>query len=57
MTEKVIQSPIVSNNEFRIDRSEIAMGIAVVGILMVMIIPLPTLLLDLLLSCSFTISL
>ena len=57
MTEKVIQSSIVSNKEFRIERSEIAMGVAVVGILMVMIIPLPTLLLDLLLSCSFTLSL
>ena len=57
MTEKVIQSPIVSNKEFRIDRSEIAMAIGVVSILLVMVIPLPTLLLDLLLSCSFTVSL
>jgi flagellar biosynthesis protein FlhA len=57
MTEKVIQSPVLSRESFRLERSEVCMAAAVVAILLVMIIPLPTLLLDILLSCSFTISL
>jgi len=57
MTEKVIQSPVLSRENFRLERSEVCMAGAVIAILLVMIIPLPTLLLDILLSCSFTISL
>jgi len=56
MTEKVIQSPVLSRESFRLERSEVCMAGAVIAILLVMIIPLPTLLLDILLSCSFTIS-
>jgi flagellar biosynthesis protein FlhA len=56
MTEKVIQSPVLSRENFRLERSEVCMAGAVISILLVMIIPLPTLLLDVLLSCSFTIS-
>jgi flagellar biosynthesis protein FlhA len=57
MTEKVISSPIGSKEGIRFDRTEVAMAVAVVSVLMVMVIPLPSLLLDILLSCSFTISL
>jgi flagellar biosynthesis protein FlhA len=57
MTEKVIQSPVLSRENFPLERSEVCMAGAVIAILLVMIIPLPTLLLDILLSCSFTISL
>jgi flagellar biosynthesis protein FlhA len=57
MTEKAIQSPVLSRENFRLERSEVCMAGAVIAILLVMIIPLPTLLLDILLSCSFTISL
>ena len=57
MAEKVISSPIGSKEGIRFDRTEAAMGVAVVAVLMVMVIPLPPLLLDILLSCSFTISL
>jgi flagellar biosynthesis protein FlhA len=57
MTEKVIQSPVLSRENFRLERSDLCMAGAVIAILLVMIIPLPTLLLDVLLSCSFTIAL
>jgi flagellar biosynthesis protein FlhA len=57
MAEKAIPSPLIPTGEIRIERSEIAMAIGVVSILMVMVIPLPTLLLDILLSCSFTVAL
>ena len=57
MTEKVIQSPVLSREHFRLERSEVCMAGAVIAILLVMIIPLPTLLLDVLLSLSFTIAL
>jgi flagellar biosynthesis protein FlhA len=56
MTEKVIQSPVLSRESFPLERSEVCMAGAVIAILLVMVIPLPTLLLDILLSCSFTIS-
>ena len=57
MAEKVISSPLVSREGIRFNRAEVAMAVAVISILMVMVIPLPALLLDILLSCSFTISL
>jgi flagellar biosynthesis protein FlhA len=57
MTEKVLQSPVLSREGFRLERSDVSMAGAVIAILLVMIIPLPTLLLDVLLSLSFTISL
>ena len=40
-----------------LEQSDILTGIGVVGILLLMIFPLPTILLDILLSLSFTISL
>ncbi|HSR11815.1 MAG TPA: FHIPEP family type III secretion protein, partial [Thermodesulfobacteriota bacterium] len=57
MAEKAIATTITAEQGFRVDRSEVAMAVAVVSILMVMVIPLPTLLLDALLSISFTLSL
>ena len=57
MTEKVIQPPLLTKEQFRFERKEMALAVAVVAILFVMVIPLPTILLDILLSCSFTISL
>jgi len=57
MNEKVIPSTLLSKEAFRIERSEVFMAVGVVAILLVMVIPLPPLLLDILLSCSITISL
>ena len=56
MAEKVISSPLLTKEGFRFDRSEVAMAVGVVSILMVMVIPLPPMLLDILLSLSFTLS-
>jgi hypothetical protein len=46
--EKVVSSPLFTPKGFRFDRSEVAMAVGVVAILMVMVIPLPTMLLDML---------
>src|SRR3972149_10996467 len=57
MNEKVIQSMILPKEQVRIEKSEIFVAVGVVAILLVMVIPLPTLVLDILLSCSITIAL
>jgi flagellar biosynthesis protein FlhA len=54
--DKIISSPLLTKEGFRFDRSEVAMAVGVVAILMVMVIPLPPILLDILLSSSFTLS-
>jgi flagellar biosynthesis protein FlhA len=55
MTEKVLAS--TSFPKLAMERSEIVLGVGVISLLLVMVIPLPTVLLDILLSGSITIAL
>ncbi len=57
MTEKAFSQPALPKGRFEVDRSEVFLGLGVIALLLVMVIPLPTLLLDILLSLSFTLSL
>ena len=53
--EKTDRTATLSKLNLRIDQSDILMGGSVIAILLVMIIPLPTFLLDILLSLSITV--
>jgi len=57
MTEKTLQHTFFTQKKGRIERSDILVAVGVIGTLLVMIIPIPTLLLDILLSLSITLSL
>ena len=57
MAEKNSSAVSLATGRIRIERSEILMAFGVVSILLVMVMPLPTLLLDILLSASVTIAL
>ena len=55
--EKAERTATLSKMNLRIDQSDLLMGGSVIAILLVMIIPLPTFILDILLSLSITCSL
>src|SRR5512136_2075109 len=55
--EKAERTATLSKINLRVDQSDVLMGGSVIAILLVMIIPLPTFLLDILLSLSITCSL
>jgi flagellar biosynthesis protein FlhA len=57
MAERISQTMVIPKERFRFEGSEILMAVGVVAILMIMVIPLPTIMLDVLLSCSITFSL
>jgi flagellar biosynthesis protein FlhA len=57
MSDKNTTAIALPKGKFRMEQSEIIMALGVVAILLVMVIPLPTLVLDILLSFSITVSL
>ncbi len=56
MAEEVQQILATSKDQMKLDASTILTAVGVISIIMIMIFPLPTLLLDVLLSLSFTFS-
>jgi len=57
MSDKNTTAIALPKGKLRLEQSEIIMALGVVAILLVMVIPLPTLVLDILLSFSITVSL
>jgi flagellar biosynthesis protein FlhA len=57
MSDKNTTAIALPKGKLRVEQSEIIMALGVVAILLVMVIPLPTLVLDILLSFSITVSL
>jgi flagellar biosynthesis protein FlhA len=57
MNDKSTTAIALPKGKLRMEQSEIIMALGVVAIILVMVIPLPTLVLDILLSFSITVSL